>query len=96
MSFDFACYSAKSLFRGDTRIKFIADQKVVLETSGEFSSTRGQDGLYSEFLLLQVSYVAFQLMTSGKTLTFVLDDNHYELTSEQLQALREMTKYVRD
>ena len=96
VSFDFACYSPKSLFRGDTQIKFIADQKVVLETSGEFSSTRGQDGTYSEFLLLKVSYLAFQLMTSGQTLTIVMDDQEYELSSEQLQALRKMTKYVRD
>lgn len=96
VSLDFACYSPKSLFRGATQIKFVADKKIVLNTSGEFSSTRGQDGLYSEFLMLQVSYAAFQLMTSGETLTFVLDDQEYELKREQLQALREMTKYVRD
>ena len=96
VSFDFASYSPESLFKGETQVKFLTDKNVVLETSGEFASTRGQDGLYAEFLLLRVPYHAFQRMISGKTLTLMLAENSYELRDEQLQALREMTQYVRD
>jgi hypothetical protein len=35
-------------------------------------------------------------MTAGKKLTLRLGDREYQLTEEQVKALREMTEYVRD
>lgn len=94
VSFDLASYSEKPLFPGKTKIKFLADEKVVFETSEAFSTSKGQDGLFSESLLLQVPYPAFLRMTAGKKVTFMMGDNEYNLRDEQLKALREMTKYV--
>jgi hypothetical protein len=94
VGFDFASYSAKSLFPGESRIKFLADGKVVFETSGTFSTSTQSDGLVSAFLFIKVPYPAFRLMTAGKTLTFMLGEHEYSLTDEQIEALRGMTQYV--
>lgn len=94
VSFDFASYSEKSLFPGETRIRVLADGKAVFETSGVFSTSRQADGLFSEFLWLKIPYPAFRRMTTGKKLTLKLGDNEYRLTDEQVEALRGMTQYV--
>ena len=96
VSFDFASYSEKSLFPGEPKISAIADGKVVFETSAQFSTSKSPDGLFSEVLYLQVPYPAFRRMTAGKKLTLMLGDREYELTTEQLKALRAMKEYVGD
>lgn len=96
VSFDFGSYSEKSLFPGAPKIKFVADRKVVFETSEQFSTSKNPDGLFSEFLNLQVPYSAFRRLTAGKKLTFVLGDYEYNLTDEQAEAMRLMTEYVKD
>jgi hypothetical protein len=93
---DFASYSEKSLFPGEPKILFIADGKVIFETAEQFSTSKNQDGLFSEFLLMEVPYPAFRRLTNGKKLTFRLGDYEYKLTEEQVEALREMTEYVRE
>ncbi len=94
--FDFASYSEKSLFPGEPQIKFFADGKVVFETAEQFSTSKNADGLFSEFLKLEVPYRAFRRLTAGKKLTFKVGDYEYNLTAEQAEALRQMTEYVRD
>jgi hypothetical protein len=96
VSFDFSSYSEKSIFPGEPKITALADGKVVFETSQQFSTSKSPEGKFSEFLLLQVPYPAFRRMTAGKKLTLRLGDREYQLTEEQVKALREMTEYVRD
>lgn len=94
--FDFASYSEKSLFPGEPKIKFVADGKVVFETAEQFSTSKNEDGQFSEFLKLPVPYPAFRRLTAGKKLMLKLGEYEYNLTDEQVEALRGMTKYVRD
>lgn len=96
VSFDFASYSQKSLFPGEPKITVLADGKVVFETSAQFSTSKSPEGLFSEFLVLQIPYPAFRRMTTGKKLTFKLGDHEYKLTDEQVEALRGMTQFVRE
>ena len=60
----------------------------------QFSTSKTPDEKFSEFLLLQVPYLAFRRMTAAKKLTFRLGDREYELTEEQVKGLAKMTKYV--
>jgi hypothetical protein len=96
VTFDFASYSEKSMFPGEPKITFLADGKIVFETAAQFSTSKSLEGKFSEFLLLQVPYPAFRGMTAGKTLMLRIGDREYRITDRQLEALREMTKYVRD
>jgi hypothetical protein len=77
------------------RITFLADGKVVYETTETFTSSRSPEGGYSQFLMLQVPYPAFRKMTTGKKLTLRIGDREYNVADEQLAALQEMTAYVR-
>jgi hypothetical protein len=96
VNFDFASYSEKSMFPGEPRITVLADGKVVFETSAQFSTSKLPDGKFTEFLKLQIPYPTFRRMTTGKTLTLRLGDREYKLTDEQVEALREMTQYVKE
>ena len=93
--FDFASSSEKSLFPDAPHITFLSDGKVVYETTDQFSTWKYGEK-FSETLSLPVPYRAFRLMTSGKTLTLRIGDREYQFTSEQVDALREMTSYVKE
>ena len=96
VTFDFASYSEKSMFPGEPKITAVTEGKTIFETAGQFSTSKGPDGKFSEFLSLQIPYATFRRMIAGKKLRLVIGDREYEFTSEQLEALREMTQYVRD
>lgn len=97
VSFDFSSYSEKSMFPGEPKIAAVADGKIVFQTAEQFSTSKSpDDGRFSEYLSLHIPYKAFQRMVAAKTLTLLLGDRAYELSGEHLQALREMTKYVRE
>jgi len=93
---DFASYSSIQMFSARaSRITFLADGKVVYETTETFTSSRSAEGGYSQFLMLQVPYPAFRNMTTGKKLILRIGDREYNVADEQLAALHEMTAYVR-
>jgi hypothetical protein len=94
VSFDFSCYSEKSMFPGAPKIMFLVDGKSAFETSEQFSTSK-YDEKFSEYLSLRIPYPAFKHMTAGKKLTLRIGDREYEFTNAQLAALREMTEYVR-
>ena len=94
--FDFASYSEKSMFPGETKITALVDGRVVFETSQQFSTSQLPNFTFTAFLKLEIPYPAFRLMVTGKTLTLRLADREYRLSDAQLAALREMTTYVRD
>ena len=94
--FDFASYSEKSMFPAETKITALADGKVVFETSERFATSQLPDFTFTAFLKLEIPYPAFRRMVNGKKLTIRLADREYLLRDAQLDALREMTTYIRD
>ena len=93
--FDFASFAAKPIFPGLTNIAFVGDQ-IKYQTEGQFTTSRSNDGLTSEFLYLTVPYSMFRQMSAGKALTLKLGEKNYQLTVEQLQALKKMRQYVKE
>lgn len=93
--FDFASFSEKQKFSGLTKIIFVGD-KLRYVTAGQFSTSRGNDGLMNEFLYLEVPYSMFRQLSDGKELTVEVGDRKYLLTVDQFQALRKMRGYVRE
>jgi len=92
--FDFASFAEKPMFPGLTDISLVGDQ-ISYRTKGQFSTSRSNDGLASEFLYLNVPYSMFQQMIAGKVLTVKLSERKYQLTREQFHALQRMTQYVK-
>jgi hypothetical protein len=97
VSFDFSSFSEKSMFPGEPQIAVVADGQVVYETREQFSTSKSPDtGNFSESVSLHVPYKAFRRMVAGKKLTLLIGDRAYEFASDQLNALREMTRYVKE
>jgi hypothetical protein len=63
--FDFASFAAKPAFPGVTEVAFIGD-RINYQTKGQFSTSRSNDGLASEFLYLTVPYPIFRQMIASK------------------------------
>jgi len=97
VSFDFTSFSEKSMFPGEPKIGALVDGKIVFQTAGQFSTSKSPDtDQFNETLLLPIPYKAFQRMVTEKKLTLLIGDRAYEFTGKQLDALREMTEYVKD
>lgn len=95
VGFDFASYGSKPRFPGLTRVKFIADEKVVFEEEGQFSTSRTRNDQVSEFLYTTMPYSTFRHLVSGNEIRIVLGDHNYKLEHLQLIALQNMTSYIR-
>lgn len=93
--FDFSSFSEKSIFPGAPKLTFLADQKVVFQTTAQFSTSKFDDK-FSEYLSLAVPYPAFLRMTSGNTLTLRIGAREYLFSQEHLNAMREMRAYVKE
>jgi hypothetical protein len=96
VGFDFASYGTKSKFPGLTRVRLIADEKVLFAEDGQFSTSRTRNDQVSEFLYLTVPYSTFRKMVAGNEVRIVLGDHDYKLERLQVFALRNMTAYVRN
>ena len=95
VSFDFLSFSEKSMFPGAPKFTFLTDGKVVFESSEQFSTSK-VDEKFSELAYVKVPYRTFRKMVSGKSLRLTIGDREYIFTEKQLDALREMTKYVKE
>jgi hypothetical protein len=95
VTLDFASFAEKQSFPGVTKIELIGDDKIVFQTEGQFSTSRSNDGLVSEFLYLTIPYSKFQKLVASKEFSLKLGEKKYDLTDEQLQAVRSMTTYVK-
>jgi hypothetical protein len=93
---DFASFSANPRFPTATKVTLSADGNPIYEVTDTFSSSKQTNGGYSEFLLLQIPYQKFLRLTKGESLTIRLGDMEYELTEQQRDGLRAMTRYVKD
>ena len=97
VSFDFSSFSEKSMFPGEPQIAAVADGQIVFQTKDQFSTSKSPDtGNFSESLALHIPYKAFRRMVGGKKLTMLIGDRAYDFTGEQLEALHEMTKFVKE
>ena len=96
MTFDFASFAEKQQFPNVTKVAFLSNDKPIYNTSGQFSTSRSNDGLVSEFLYLKVPYQKFRQMVSAEGLTVKLGQRKFELTSEQFQSLRKINQYVKN
>ena len=95
VSLDFAAFSDKPKFPNITKIGFLADNKVVYQTEGQFSTSKIADDMYSEFLYLEVPTAAFLKITSGNTVMLKLNAHEYTLTESQLLQIKRMSDYLR-
>src|SRR6185295_16899973 len=95
VSFDFLSFSEKSMFPGAPKFTFLTDGKVVFESSEQFSTSK-VDEKFSELAYVKIPYRTFRKMVSGKSLRLTIGDREYIFTEKQLEALREMTKYVKE
>jgi hypothetical protein len=93
--FDFSSFSEKSMFPGAPTFTFLADGKVMFATSEQFSTSKFGEQ-FTEFASIGVPYQTFRRMVSGKSLKLTIGDREYSFTGEQLAALREMTKHVKE
>jgi hypothetical protein len=88
VDFNFASYAEKPRFKQTVPITFVADNKVILKTEGDFN---GND---AQFCYLTIPYPAFRRMVNGQELIIKLGEKEYPLTPSQLAAMRGMTTYV--
>jgi hypothetical protein len=95
VSLDFAAFSDKPKFPNLTKIVFLADNKVVYLTEGQFSTSKIADDMYSEFLYLEVPTAEFLKITSGNTVKIKLNAREYTLTESQLLQIQRMSDYLR-
>jgi len=95
VTLDVASFAKKQSFPGLTKIEFIGDDKIVYQTEGQFSTSRSNDGLVSEFLYLTIPYTKFKQLVVSTKFSLKLGEKEYQLTDEQLQAVRSMTTYVK-
>jgi hypothetical protein len=95
VSLDFAHYGPKPIFRGPVKIGFVGDDKTIFKTEGAFSTSKSPEGVFSEFLHLEMPYPEFQQVAAATNLTLRMGNREIRLKAEQLAGLREMTRYVR-
>ena len=92
---DFAAFSEKPKFPNLTKIVFLSDNKIVYLTEGQFSTSKIADGMYSEFLYLQVPTAVFLKIASGSSVKIKLNEHEYTLTESQILQIQRMSDYLR-
>lgn len=95
VALDFAAYSEKPKFPNLTKIVFLSDDKVVYRTTGQFSTGKISEELFSEFLYLEMPTPSFLKITSGSTIKVTLNETEYALTESQVLQMQRMADYLR-
>jgi len=95
VSLDFAVFSEKPKFPNITKIVFLSDNKVAYQTEDQFSTSKIDGGMYSQFLYLKVPTAAFLKIASGSTIKIRLDEYEYTLTEIQIVKFQRMSEYIR-
>jgi hypothetical protein len=94
VSLDFAFFSRQPNFNRDMRVKFEVDGRSVFETKGKVSRYPADNGMLSEYCYVKIPYNRFKGLLSGEVLKIILGKTDYELTPQQLSALRRMRDFV--
>jgi hypothetical protein len=76
------------------RVKFEVDGRSVFETKGKVSRYPADNGMLSEYCYVKIPYNRFKGLLSGEVLKIILGKTDYELTPQQLSALRRMRDFV--
>ena len=92
---DFAAFSDKPKFPDLTTVVFLADDKIVYRTEGQFSTSKIAGDMYSEFLYLKAPTSAFLKISSGSRVKIKLNEHEYTLTESQLLQIQRMSDYLR-
>lgn len=95
VALDFAAFSDKPKFPNVTKIVFLADNKIVYVTDGQFSTSKIAGEMYSEFLYLKIPTAAFLKLSSGNTIKIKLNEREYTLNESQRQQMQRMANYLR-
>ena len=95
VALDFASFSEKPKFPNVTKIVFLADNKIVYRTEGQFSTSKIAGDRYCEFLYLKAPTTAFVKFSSGSIVKIKLNEHEYTLTEGQLLQIQRMSDYLR-
>jgi len=91
---ELASYSPNKLFSSDTRLTISAEGKTIYNGTARLMSSTEHDGTWTEFLSQQISYEQFSHMATAGVVSIGLGSQRYQLTSYQLEGLRDMKKYA--
>lgn len=95
VGFDFASFTKGAKFAAETPVKFQGDDKVMFETTGEFSSGPGTDGMTNQFAYLTIPFTKFRELSRCQKVTIVLGEHKFELSEQQIGSFRKMVQYVK-
>ena len=95
VSMDFASFADEQKFPNTTRVSFITNGKVSYQTTGQFTTSKLADGLYSEYLYLKIPTKVFITLTSGDHISIKLEHHTYELDERCVLQLQRMSDYLK-
>ena len=95
VSMDFASFADEQKFPNATRVLFITNGKLSYQATGQFTTSKLADGLYSEFLYLKMPTKAFINLTSGDHISVKLEHHTYELDDRCVLQMQRMSDYLK-
>jgi hypothetical protein len=96
IKFDFTTDSRKKMFEKDARLVVVTDGQVISSGTARLTRTTGFEfaGSVDQLLEGEIAYQQFVRMAAGRGTTMIVGNYKFELTSEQLTALRAMKRCV--
>ena len=96
VTFDFASYSPKPLFSGNTSLEVYCDDRLVSSVIALLLSKNqtGTETNIAQFLTTSISYKVFYQMAKAHKVRIRLGARDFELAREDIQSLNRMTEYA--
>ena len=93
---DFSTDSRKKMFEDDPRLVIVSDGQVVFSGKARLVSTTGFEfaGAVDQSLAGKIPYQQFVKLAEGRNVTVIIGTYKFELTNEQLAALKAMKRCV--
>jgi hypothetical protein len=94
IKFDFTTDSRKKMFEKDARLVIVTNGHVVFSGTARLTSSTGFEfaGSVDQSLAGEIPYQQFVRMAEGRNTTMIVGSYKFELTNEQLTALRAMKR----